>query len=437
MPNLRSLSDNGTATWRLLPIISALSFAYPACQESNAEGGLRVNEFRRLVAYEEMRIGQSDDPGEGFSRVTGVDVDDDRSIYILEALVPEIRVYNPDGMLVRRIGRRGAGPGEFRSPPRFGLQGDTLWAVDVGAHRITLFNREGTVLSTGQVAAVVVALPNANGHLLPWFMRPDGRLTSHFARVSSRFNDPQTGDGATDSVPVPIVLFDVTGAVLDTIGWAARPPPRLWRPPPESEGRVEFVQVGNRQVLVPSPPTRMPWWLPLPDGYVLVEAALPHSQEDATFTVARVGLSGDTAYIRRFHVRPARYSSADLDSIAARGARGEGTNVTVSGGGRGLPGPGETKAITRALRSAMRFPTFKLPIEYPWLAQDESVWVRLRGDSGETVEWMLLDVQGNPRGRLELQSHLRVMWSRGDIFWALETDQFDVPWAVRFRLQPG
>ena len=408
-----------------------------ACNAPSEVSDAHVDAFAQLVAEEEMRIGDADDPDIGFSRVAGIDVDRDGNIYVGEALVPEIRVYSPDGALLRRIGRRGAGPGEFESAPLFGVVGDTVWATTIGTARITLFDRGGTVLSARRVEDVVVPLPRSYGYVVPWMMRPDGKFTSHMARVASSRTAPPAGVQQTDSIPVPFVLFDAAGAVTDTIGWAGRPPPRMWSPRTPGEGGLEFIEVGGRRHLVPMARSTLPWWLPLSDGYVLVEASHAESPEDGTFSLTRFGLSGDTVYARTFHYRPIRHSAAELDSIAVRAARGEAGGMLPVTPLGGSAVPDDWEVIARSLRGAMKFPEFKAPIEYPWLAQDESLWLRLSGEDETTARWVVLDRLGRPRGSVELPSRIRVRWNRGDVFWAVESDEDDVPWLVRFRIRPG
>jgi hypothetical protein len=397
-----------------------------ACGEPGDETSSNVDAFPRLAATPGMRIGDVDDPSVGFSRVAGVDVDRDGRIYVEEGMVPEIRVYWPDGRLLRRLGRRGRGPGEFEGPPHFGVTGDTVWAFEYGPDRITLFDRDGALLSTGRVERVIVPLPDSYGQVLPWSMRPDGKFTSSMGRVGFSRDDPPSGVKATDSIPVPFVLFDATGAVTDTIGWAGRPPPRMWRPPSEDDVEYQFVDIGGRRMSVPSPPTMLPWWEPLADGYLLVEVPLAENPQDGVFTVTRVGLAGDTVYTRAIHYQPVRYSAADLDTVAARAARG------VAGGT-----PNDWKAIAANLRNAMDFPDTKPPIQLVWVAQDESVWLHLQDGDPASAHWLLLDAQGKPRGQLELPEGVRVMWSRGNSFWAVERDEYDVPWVVHFTMQPG
>jgi hypothetical protein len=72
-----------------------------------------------------------------------------------------------------------------------------------------------------------------------------------------------------------------------------------------------------------------------------------------------------------------------------------------------------------------------------WTAQDESVWLLLQDGDAASDHWLLLDAHGNPRGQLELPEGDRVMWSRGNAFWAVEHDEYGVPWVVRFTIQAG
>jgi hypothetical protein len=426
---------HGAAPLALLAVACAV---LAACDRAAGTDGNDVDALPRLTAEADARIGDFEDPNVGFSRVGGVDVDRDGNVYVLEASVPEIRVYTPDGTLVRRIGKRGGGPGEFESPPRFGVFGDTVWSVDTRADRITLFDRSGAVLSTGKVDPVPVRLPASYGHVLPLSMRPDGKFTSQLSRVAYNPNGEATGVKPTDRIPVPFVLFAATGEVTDTIGWAPRPPPRMWRPPSEDDSRFPSIQVDGRRMSVPEPPTRLPWWVGLPDGYLLVETPLADAPEDGTFTVTRFGLSGDTVYRRTLHYRPVPYSAADLDSIAARAARGEAGGMVpfVLGPGK-PPVPDNWEAIAHTLRGAMDFPRFQLPIRSVWLAQDGSLWLRREDVNGATARWIVLDDEGRPRGALDLPADVRIVWSRGDTLWAVSPDENDVPWLVRYRIRPG
>ena len=266
-------------------------------------------------------------------------------------------------------------------------------------------------------------------------MRADGKFTGYLGRISYNRDDPPSGVEPTDSIPVPFVLWDVNGAVTDTIGWAGNPPPRMWRPPGQYDTSIDFVQVGDQRLPVPRPPVLMPFWEPLQDGYLLVDTPLPENAEVGSLTVTRIGLHGDTVYHQTLRYEPVRYSEADLDSIAARGARGEAGGmlpVYIPG----TPTPPNWEEIARAFRGAMDFPDFQTPLESVWVAQDESVWLRRRG-TGPSARWILLDPGGRPRGQIEMPGDVRVRWQRGDTFWAADPDELEVPWLVRFEIRPG
>ena len=94
--------------------VTLLLIGTSACGEAmpDASGESHLGDLPRLRAEAEMRMGDFSDPDIGFSRVSGVDIDYEGNVYVMEALVPEIRVYSPDGVILRRIGGRGGGPGK-------------------------------------------------------------------------------------------------------------------------------------------------------------------------------------------------------------------------------------------------------------------------------------------------------------------------------------
>ena len=401
-----------------------------ACAPEGSDVRDGVDALPYLRAEPTMRLGNADDPDVGFSFVGSVDVDRDGNVYVVEASVPEIRVFDPAGALIRSFGGRGDGPGEFQQVQRLGVFGDTVWAVSMGPDRVTLFDRRGNLLSANRAESLPIPLPSGAGWLVPWQMRADGLFIGHFARVS--FSQTDSAPVDTDSIPFPFVRFDPSGAVQDTVGWSAAPPPRMWSPPSERSPEPEMIDVGGRPRMVPAPPPTTPWWVPLSDGYLLVDPAPEAATADGTFSVTRFGLSGERVFHREIPSPPVPYSEADLDSIAARAARG------APGGGvayrPGAPAPPDWEAVAPRLRAAMRFPENRLPIDFVWAGHDESIWLRLSDGNEVMATWLLLDATGQPRGSLEMPRTTGLRWARGDTLWAVETDDLDIPWLVRFRL---
>jgi hypothetical protein len=80
----------------------------------------------------------------------------------------------------------------------------------------------------------------------------------------------------------------------------------------------------------------------------------------------------------------------------------------------------------------MKFPDYQLPISYPWLAQDESVWLRRTGPDGGPGRWIVLDPEGKPRGEIELPGDVRPVWSRDNTLWGVDPDELDIQWLVRY-----
>jgi hypothetical protein len=81
---------------------------------------------------EELRIGVVEgDSNYQFGAISGVSVDSRNHIYVLDGMARHIKVFSPDGVYQRTIGRGGDGPGELRYGADLLMgQGDTLLVWD-------------------------------------------------------------------------------------------------------------------------------------------------------------------------------------------------------------------------------------------------------------------------------------------------------------------
>ncbi len=75
-------------------------------------------------------------------------------VYVSDLRTPGILEFDGEGRLVRVLGTRGEGPGEFERVWRFGVRDDTVWAIDGGTPRLALFDREGRVARTIRSASL-------------------------------------------------------------------------------------------------------------------------------------------------------------------------------------------------------------------------------------------------------------------------------------------
>jgi hypothetical protein len=405
----------------------ALMPGIPFSLGSTQDPDLDAAPVLRLV--EELRIGSASDPNIGFSAIGQVDLDRDGQVYVFDTQDRQIRVYSASGRLVRTIGRRGSGPGEFETSVAFGVKGDTVWAIEYPGvdSEITLFDRNGTLLSTATSAGVEAPARGSTTYLLrPALMRPDGNFISQgfiFRTVRGR---AATGAGPADTVRVPRVLFDTRGAPVDTVMWELDPPP-----PPGPPPQVVTTAGGNRRT-VPRPYGDGDMVLKFEDGRIVIQRPTPQNAAQSVLRVTREGVRGDNIYSRSYSYRAVGYPPALLDSIAARSLRSTGFAVV---GGTVVQNVPDSSAQTRAaVRQAMSFPRYQPPVQSAFVGADASVWLRREDNVGPTSRWVLLDPQGNPRGRTELPQRLRLVWSSGDVVWGALPDEDDVPWLLRFRI---
>lgn len=84
-----------------------------------------------------------------FSMLNSIAVDDSGNIYTLDPKDIKIRVFNPNGKLLRTFGRKGQGPAEFQGPGSMKIMPDGNLAVyDVLARRFLFLTPEGELLKT-------------------------------------------------------------------------------------------------------------------------------------------------------------------------------------------------------------------------------------------------------------------------------------------------
>ncbi|MBK6494908.1 MAG: 6-bladed beta-propeller [Gemmatimonadetes bacterium] len=96
----------------------------------------------RLV--EDLRIGGADTGAASFNDIRALAVDGKGQIFVLDLQALEIRVFDPRGRFVQRIGRNGEGPGEFRSPNGMLVAPDgKIWVNDIGQERMVVFDTRG------------------------------------------------------------------------------------------------------------------------------------------------------------------------------------------------------------------------------------------------------------------------------------------------------
>jgi hypothetical protein len=392
-----------------------------ACSGDERAGGLSdADALPRLTLQEELRIGSVTDPDEGFSRIGGVTVDEGGTVYVLEAQDNEIRVFDSAGSRLRTMGGAGEGPGEFRSPHRMGVIGDTLWVSDLLTRRITLFDRSGVLLGT-LTPPPIQATDVPSGvlaTLVPGELNADGSITTTF---QLRFSIGQVASPAAvpDTFWLPTLRVDRSGAVLDTLLML-----QFWTP-----GQPERITVGGRQLSVPRVPSSAPLVLEAAAGSYRVERLESETAVESAFTVTRLEGLADTLFRIELGYTPEPFPDEAVDSLIAPAVR-----TFVRGGGTDEDTASARTAATAALRGAVVLPAFQSPVSSGRVGNDTVLWLRREDAGGGTREWTLIDPRGRPIGSVDVPRSVTIHWSDGPVAWAAAQDDLGVPWLVRYRL---
>lgn len=195
--------------------------------------------------------------------------------------------------------------------------------------------------------------------------------------------------------------------------------------------------------MLPRPPSGAPIRTGYADGLIITERPSAAADVQPQFTVTSIALNGDTRFRRSYRYDPRTYDGAALDTIVGELVRRYiGTTPLESGGGYvGVSMPsapaGDTAAYDRALREAMRFPAFQPPIRSVRRAQDGTIWLMREEDGAATTRWTLLEPNGEPQRQLAVPRDITVQWSGGDTVWAVERDDLDVQWLVKYAIVPA
>jgi len=242
---------------------------------------------RMVYEPEELwRIGGfSEAEEELFGVITDIIVDEQRNVYVLDAQLSEIRVFDIEGDYIRTIGREGEGPGEFRYPS------DMLFLPDgqLGAiqqNRLVLFGTEGEPAGDFHFKE-----PGGGGFFRLVNVRPTGDQLAVLYQLGSK-------DKTAWSTTHRLGLFDMTGKQRIVI----------------AEARTRMDYTGARFV-------EEDWnhfdqcWAASPDGRVLARSS------STEYEISVWDSDGKLDRVIHREYPPHRRSSEDIEGIRERWSR--------------------------------------------------------------------------------------------------------------------
>ena len=345
----------------------------------------------------EVAIGEVDGPEEYlFGAVASIAVDDDHNVYVLDWQAQEIRQYDALGDYVRRLARRGEGPGELAVANRMAFLPDGRLVVpDVRNGRLNLFG------------------PGANDRE-QWPLRdyyPSGRIWTDTAgqtyTLHLAVSDPVA---ILDGV---IIVHGPDGTHLDTL---PSPAPDFER----AEFNVTFTTPsggrGLRVVTLPFGPGAL--WAGHPNGGIVKGISSDY----------RIDLQlGDRVLRIERAVDPIPVSPAERDYY--RNSITEDLRYAVPDWEWDGPPIPETKPVFKRLHSG----------------RDGRIWVELSSELkdvsnpslGERVRFDVFEPDGTYLGDVNAPADFRASINPvfdGDYVWAVTRGELDVERVVRYRI---
>lgn len=371
-------------------------------------GEVPAGAVRRLT--EELRIAPSADDTTLFTVVYSFRVDPLGRVWVFDQPTKSFFVFGSDGKLVHRVGRDGAGPGEFRQYNGMVFQGDTGIAVlDAGNARISFLDSAGTFVTSWVVPS--------------GFSTNDGLLTDRSGALLLRrpVTAPREGEILGR---MGVVRLKSGGALGDSLA-----PPDLSVP---RDVYVATSKDGGGTSSMSAPFSAGYHWGWHPAGHFVVA-------DGGKYEVIVSRSAGKPLVIRREASRAPIGPEERAEERAKILHSMRGTNPDWSWSGPPVP---EAKA----------------PMDQLLIARDGRLWIRVPVPSEKIPEaeltkprdptrpvthfrtpqvYEVFSAEGRFLGRVELPRRTRFIEADGDLVWAMGQDENDLPAVVRFRITPG
>ena len=369
---------------------------------------------------------------EQFGDVQRVSFDGEGRLYVFDSQTERIFVVDTDGALIREIGRKGEGPGEFRNAEDFvALEDGRVVVADLEHRAYHLFDANGDferMVRMGgdpSYTAIGIHMAQRGTDALVTSMSGGPRLTT-MIRGIDEVGLPER----PMSRPIERVHLSGEEVARDTIVEAWLPPDGLVRMRETGDGGVTFIP--------PAQLTPVLGWGVLPDGTVAFS-------DSSTYAV-KIAAAGTVTRIltRPFPVEPMtdRLIRADKDRRLKELAATPDEEL-----GRARPGqavavdPAELRNRRRARIANLEFHNEIPVIRALYTSWNGMIWVRRRGDEPVSVGPIdVLDAAGRYVGSYRTgATEIPDAFGPGGLVAFIEKDELGVETVVVKRLvaNPG
>jgi len=324
--------------------------------------------------------------------VSGLDVDSRGNVYVADRS-DQLLVFSPQGAVVRKLGRKGQGPGEFDGLHSVHvLPGDSVYAFDPGLQRVTVFpprsDRAAYSVNVG-----------TNAMLFSYWALPAISTRSIFAVYRAGFGDGD-GRGLHGHRKEVLRILNPDGSILrDSVAAFA-----------ESEA---LVLHGAVEGVTFNPFARGP-------VFALGSGDRVYAAWNGALAIDVYSAAGRRIKTIRpaIAARPRPITTKDRDSV-----------VAVLAGT--VPAPEVRRAFAEI--DSDSWPLFRDMV----VDDADRVWLGLLGRHGEPVHWVAFDQAGAQVASMDLPENVSLRVLRGRMAYGVELDQDDVARVVIYELRPA
>lgn len=381
----------GPWSWRQAAVLAIVAGA-AGC--TSTQGVPELAEWRLV---DEQRFGGGADDPDGLSQLKGLIVTEAGAVWVLEGSTHDIRVYDAAGVSVRRIGRKGQGPGEFTWPDGMAQAPDgAVWVHDAQNGRFAVYAESGELLRHQ-------AAPSGGyGWLWSGGIGRDGRVWDALIEAWNPESGPRFRRAAADWSRVDTV----TVPQCSPSGWDPLES-RFWKPLEEGS------RAGRYSIEIP--------FYPRPVGAIdWAGGALWCAPDGASYQLVKLDLERHDTLARVVgRADPVGVTAAERDSAIA-----------------------ELREFLERM-GAPEEDWSRIPATRPLVAAavvDDSgrLWVA-RSTAGPGSAFDLYTADGQPLGTVRTAHAIN--WrvapvARGSLVWLPATDPDGVPYILRGRLEP-
>jgi hypothetical protein len=342
-----------------------------------------------------------------FSRVTALREFSDGRAVVLDSKERVVYLLDPRTRAATRIGREGAGPGEYTRPNGLvSLPGDTILIADGGNNRYLVLGPGGRVLSTMPPVRIQ---PNPNTTYGVDINATDAQGGMYFLLPRGLVQQQDAG--------TPVVRFHRGRASFDTVG-------RVFMPALTTGAQQSAGGGASFGMIAPTPFAARDEWVVAPDGSLAVVRTEPYHVEWTSpggVVVRGAAVAHDAI--------PVGSAEKEEWRLEARSRTGMLTTTDAQG---------KTTQRLVPVPEPASWPKTKPPFVAPaMIASDGTVWIeRSRAVSDPATSYDVFARDGRHLERVTMSRNRRVAGFGRGVVYVTSKDDDDLLRLERYRLAP-